>query len=237
MTSRLFRFTGARSSRVNYSDTHRKCTQATAARAAIHDRARNDSAEDMLRALRRGRLRIAQFRSRNSRIARFTSEGACWNVPWPVPGTIADDSGARRRIRMSLTPGSAALLVARTRLESPSETAVRPTSYRVSPALLRPLLFAGAALLLLLALVLAAPVLRRLVPERRDERTPLERALDFVRDSLRRDGADRRRALDLLGRALENDPRSQEAFDLAWSRSDPDPAQAERLTERLAPNR
>jgi hypothetical protein len=117
------------------------------------------------------------------------------------------------------------------------ETAVRPTSYRVSPALLRPLLFAGAALLLLLALVLAAPVLRRLVPERRDERTPLERALDFVRDSLRRDGADRRRALDLLGRALENDPRSQEAFDLAWSRSDPDPAQAERLTERLAPNR
>ena len=30
-----------------------------------------------------------------------------------------------------------------------------------------------------------------------------QRALDFVRDSLRRDGADRRRALDLLGRALE----------------------------------
>jgi hypothetical protein len=107
------------------------------------------------------------------------------------------------------------------------------TTYRIQPGLLRGLLLAGAALLVLGAAAIAWPLLRRLVPEERDDRSPLERALDLVRGSLGRSAADRRRALDLLARALGRERATRDALDLAWSRPEPDPARVERLVEQL----
>lgn len=113
------------------------------------------------------------------------------------------------------------------------QTAVAPPTYRIRPALLRTLLLAAALALVALAAAVAWPLVRRLVPEPRDERTPLERALDLVRESLRREPRDRRRALDLLGRVLGRDPRSRRALDLAWSRPEPDPAGVSSLVETV----
>lgn len=113
------------------------------------------------------------------------------------------------------------------------QTAAPPTSYRITPALLRTLALALAAGLVAVALVLVWPVARRLVPAPRDDRTPLQRALDLVRESLRRDPRDRRRALDLLGRVLGRDPRARRALDLAWSRPEPDPAGISSLVETV----
>jgi hypothetical protein len=112
------------------------------------------------------------------------------------------------------------------------ETTPPPTSYRIQPGLLRALLLAAAALLVAGAVALLWPLLKRLVPEQHDDRTPLERALDLVRASLTRAPADRRRALDLLARAVGRD-RSRDALDLAWSRPQPDPAQIESLVESV----
>lgn len=110
------------------------------------------------------------------------------------------------------------------------ETARLPTSYRVSPTLALALLVAAGLLCLAAAAFVARPLLHRLVPEPRDTRTPLERALALVRASATRSEADRRRALDLLGRALR-DRGGRGAFDLAWSRDDPTPDDIEHLVE------
>src|SRR5206468_2347821 len=104
---------------------------------------------------------------------------------------------------------------------------------RVQPATLRVILIGGAVLLLALALMLAAPVVRRLVPKPRDERTPLQRALDLVRASLRGGEEDRRRALDVLGRTLPVPPQSREALELAWSQPEPEPARVAALLEEV----
>lgn len=108
-----------------------------------------------------------------------------------------------------------------------------PTSYRVRPGLLRALLLAAAALLVALAVAAAWPLLRRAVPEVRDRRTPLERALQLARASLRREPADRRRALDLLGRVLGTRGEARAASELAWSRPEPDAPRIESLLERV----
>jgi hypothetical protein len=117
------------------------------------------------------------------------------------------------------------------------QTDLPPPSYLIRPGVLRALLFAASALLITLAALLAAPVLRRLIPEPRDERTPLQRALDLVRASLRLDGEERRRALDLLGRTLDRDPRAREAFDLAWSAPEPEHDRVEELVEEVESRR
>jgi hypothetical protein len=98
---------------------------------------------------------------------------------------------------------------------------------------LRSLLLVGVVLVVVLSVALAWPLLRRVVPKRIDRRTPLERALDLVRASLGRSTPDRRRALDLLGRALGSDRTAREALDLAWSRPDPDPPRVEGLVEHV----
>ena len=108
------------------------------------------------------------------------------------------------------------------------QTTVPPPTYRIRPALLRLLLFGLAALLGTVALVLIYPVLRRLIPAPVDRRTPRQRALDLVLASLGRGGEDRRRALDLLGRALAEDAHARDALDLAWSKPDP---QTDRVQE------
>jgi hypothetical protein len=113
------------------------------------------------------------------------------------------------------------------------QTAAPPVSYRIKPTLLRALALVLAAGLAAGALVLVWPVGRRLVPVPRDDRTPLQRALDLVQESLRRDPRDRRRALDLLARALGRDPRARGALDLAWSRPEPDPSGISSLVETV----
>jgi hypothetical protein len=113
------------------------------------------------------------------------------------------------------------------------QTQVPPPSYRIAPTLLRALLLLGAALLVAAAFAVAWPLARRLVPERRDERTPLERALALVRASLRRPPQDRRRALDLLARVVGRDPQARQVLELAWSRPDPEPARVEALVDAV----
>jgi hypothetical protein len=138
----------------------------------------------------------------------------------PGPGARTVKIGDARLV---ILPRATTDQVARPLRSFRRQTEIPAPSYFIRPGLLRVLLFAAAGLLTVLAVLLAAPVVRRLIPEPRDERTPLQRALDLVRASLRRDGEERRRALDVLGRTLENDPRARAAFDLAWSAPEPEP--------------
>jgi hypothetical protein len=116
------------------------------------------------------------------------------------------------------------------------QTHVPPPSYRVRPNVLRALLFAAAALLAAGALLLVYPLVRRLIPEPVDERTPLQRALDLVRSSLGRGTEDRRRALDLLGRTLDGDSHASDALELAWSERGPEPRSVAELVETVEKN-
>ena len=113
------------------------------------------------------------------------------------------------------------------------QTLVPAPAYRIRPGLLRALALGAAALLVAAAVAIAWPVARRLVPVPRDDRTALRRALDLVRESLRRGPTDRRRALDLLARVLGRDARARQALELAWSRPDPDTARVSSLVETV----
>jgi hypothetical protein len=148
-------------------------------------------------------------------------------VPGPKPRVLRVAG-----TRVVIVPSTTAAEVAHPLRSFHRQTTPPPTSYNIRPGLLRALLLGGAALLVAVAVVLLAPLLRRLLPEPRDDRTPLQRALDLVRASLTRGSEDRRRALDLLARAVGRD-RSRAALDLAWSRPQPDAARIESLVESV----
>ena len=148
----------------------------------------------------------------------------------PGPGRrVLHVAGAR----LEIVPRTTAAEVAKPLRSFRRQTEIPAASYRVRPGRLRAVLGIAALVLVVLAAVLLAPVARRLVPGPRDDRTPLERALALVRASLRRDPADRRRALDLLARALGDRAGERDALDLAWSRPSPGDEQVERLLERV----
>ncbi len=152
--------------------------------------------------------------------------------PACVPGPGA------RRIRIGATsavivPSTTAAQVAHPLQSFRRQTALPAPSYRVRPGLLETLLLVAAAALVALAGLIAYPAVRRLIPERVDERTPLQRALDLVRASIGRDADDRRRALDVLGRALAEDARARDALGLAWSRPEPPPDRVAELVEQV----
>lgn len=149
-------------------------------------------------------------------------------VPGPGPRVLT--VGGRRLV---IVPRATAAQVADPQRSFRRQTAVPPPSYRIRPPTLQALLYGGAALLAAVALVLAWPVARRLVPERRDRRTALERALELARASARRSGEDRRRALDLLGSTLGPAPAARDALSLAWSRPEPEPGRVESLVDRV----
>ena len=149
-------------------------------------------------------------------------------VPGPARRVVT--VGGRRLV---IVPRTTAKQVADPSRSFERETTLPPPTYRVRPALLRALLFAGATVLAALGVIAAWPALRRLGPKRVDTRTPLERALALARASLRRSVDDRRRALDNLARALGRRPSASEALDLAWSEPDPEPARIERLVEQI----
>lgn len=152
--------------------------------------------------------------------------------PVCVPGPAA------RRIRLGsatavIVPRTTAAQVAHPLRSFRRQTSLRPPSYRVRPGLLRALLLAAAAALVAVAVLVAYPAVRRLIPEAVDKRTPLQRALDLVRASLGRGGEDRRRALDVLGRALADDARARDALSLAWSEPEPEPKRVTELVEAV----
>ncbi len=134
-------------------------------------------------------------------------------------------------VKLVIVPRTTRREVARPLASFRRQAQVPPPTYSIRPGLLRVLLLAAAALLIGLSLPALWPLLRRLVPARVDKRTPLERALALVRVSLRRDGDDRRRALDLLGRTLATDPHARDALGLAWSEREPETAPVEQLID------
>jgi hypothetical protein len=136
-------------------------------------------------------------------------------------------------VKLMIVPRTTAREVARPLASFRRQAQVPPPTYRIRPGLLRVLLLAGVALLIGLSVFALWPRLRRLVPARVDERTPLERALALVRASLRRGGEDRRRALDLLARTLATDPHARDALGLAWSEREPEAAPVEQLIDAV----
>jgi hypothetical protein len=111
----------------------------------------------------------------------------------------------------------------------------KPT-YRISPNALAATTFVGAALLLLIAAALGLRIGRRAWARRSPELNlpPVERALVLLHWT--RDGEDRRRALELLAEALDDEQRSElarAARKLAWSDEQPSRDQAEELARRI----
>jgi hypothetical protein len=111
-----------------------------------------------------------------------------------------------------VVPRVTAREVARPAASFRRETTLPPPRYRIDPTLLRALLAVAAVV----AAAFAAYLLR---PARRDRRSALERALVLARASAGRPPDDRRRALDLLGRAA-GDGR---ILVTAWNAPEPTP--------------
>jgi hypothetical protein len=108
-------------------------------------------------------------------------------------------------------------------------------SYSVSPRLLRPLLFAGSALLFLCALVALMRFLRSVLGRLRfPMASTLERAVMLVeRASARDDQPAKRKALELLSRELTHSGERELALtarELAWAEPTPVPAATQPLT-------
>jgi hypothetical protein len=110
-----------------------------------------------------------------------------------------------------------------------ADTAPPALTYRIAPGTLRTLLELLAALCAVGAIMFAGWEAHLRIERRRRQPSGLERALRLTREAKRRSAPDRRRALALLGRALERDHRSGAARRLAWSESVPEPDELEEL--------
>ena len=107
-------------------------------------------------------------------------------------------------------------------------------SYRISPSALAWLLTGAAVLLAAAAVALGArEVGRLLAARRRPAQDAVAHALTLVREAEERPPPDRRRALDLLARALPGDGGATAVRDLAWSEPEPRSADLSALVERL----
>jgi len=133
-------------------------------------------------------------------------------VAWPVLHVrgrvnVGDLVGSSPRFRGDATP--------------------RPPTYRIQPSTLAALLDALAALLVLGGVALVAYEARRIAMRRRSGAAAggeLERALRLAHEAESRPGPDRRRALGLLARLLDERDRrlASAASDLAWARPQPE---------------
>ena len=107
------------------------------------------------------------------------------------------------------------------------ETKAPSPRFAVSPRATALAFDLGAGILGLAALALAGLELRRFIARRRnpvDERPPLIRALELVREAQTRDVEDRRRAVALVARLLPKpDAEQTTAAEIAWSKPDPSP--------------
>ena len=109
-------------------------------------------------------------------------------------------------------------------------------TYRVAPAMLALLTLGAAAILLAVAGLIGVRASRRVWARRAPELDlpPVERALLMLRWT--RAGEDRRRALELLAEALDDERRrdlARASRKLAWSDAAPTPEEAEELTRRV----
>ncbi|MGD0386184.1 MAG: hypothetical protein ABSB73_08625 [Solirubrobacteraceae bacterium] len=123
---------------------------------------------------------------------------------------------------------TAADLAARTPPFAADTTPPAPT-YRIAPGELGTWLTLLAVLCAAGALAFAGWEAHLRIGRRRRQPTALDRALRLTREAELRPAADRRRALALLGRALERDQRSSAVRELAWSEAVPEPDELERL--------
>jgi hypothetical protein len=122
------------------------------------------------------------------------------------------------------------------------QTALPEATYRVSPTSLALALDAFAALLVVVAIALVVPVIAGRQRARRpvgDDRSPLARALAYVREAKGRRADDRRRAVGLLARTLGRESNGLDAVAsrVAWSADEPSPAGMEELARAVEAER
>jgi len=156
----------------------------------------------------------------------------------PAKASIATAAGVRRvsvawpplavRDRVRTADVSAA------QLPLEADASPLPPTYRVSPATLATILDVVAALLGVSAVGLAAWELELLARRRRRaQEAPLARAIRVARSAQALPAPERRRALELLARALGRNELRSRATRLAWSEPTPDPAELEHLVAAI----
>ncbi len=118
-----------------------------------------------------------------------------------------------------------------------ADTVPLAPTYRIAPSALGALLDLLAVLCAIGAIAVAGWEVYVRVEGRRRQPTALERALRLTREAKRRTASDRRRALALLGRALDRDQRSAAARRLAWSEPVPEPDELEALVTEIEQGR
>jgi hypothetical protein len=111
-------------------------------------------------------------------------------------------------------------------------------AYRLAPGPLSGGLIGAAVLCVLFALALVGRGLARRSSRSRERRlSPLELAIEYVRDSAGRNNPDRRRALELLAEAVDagGEPTlAAAAAERAWAKPPPTPAVAAELADRAS---
>ncbi len=108
-----------------------------------------------------------------------------------------------------------------------------PPTYRTSPATLATILDVVAALLGVSAVGLAAWELLRARRRRRAPEIALVRAIRLARSAQALPSPERRRALELIARALGRGELQSQATRLAWSEPTPEPAELELLVQAI----
>jgi hypothetical protein len=122
------------------------------------------------------------------------------------------------------------------------QTALPAATYRVDPSWLALALDVFAALLAVVAIALIVSGVTGRQRARRevgDDRSPLARALAYVREAQGRRTDDRRRAVGLLARTLGREGDGLDAFAsrVAWSADEPSPARMEELARAVEVDR
>ena len=120
------------------------------------------------------------------------------------------------------------------------QTEIPPAGFSPRPDVLAALAAGGAALLVLVAVVLVATGLRGRTRVARTEADEYERAVRLLRESQGRRSPDRRRAAGLLGRVARvrvGEGLATSADRVAWSRPQPDAAAVGSLADRAESER
>jgi len=156
----------------------------------------------------------------------------------PAAASIATPSGVRTvsavwpRLTVRDRVRTADLAAPQPPLEA--DASPLPATYRVSPGMLASVLDVVAALLGVSAVGLAAWELELLARRRRGApEGTLARAIRLARSAQGLPGPERRRALELLARALGRGELQSEATRLAWSEPTPEPAELELLVAAI----
>jgi hypothetical protein len=154
-----------------------------------------------------------------------------------LPAVTVRAGGASRAVRWpaaAVEPRVTQAEVANPTASFRRQTAVPAPDWARSPKTIRRVLYVVAALLVAIAVVLVAPLLRRRARRRAPE--PLDVALARVRESVGRPPDDRRRALDLLARTLAragDADRARLAAALAWAEPAPEPGRLSALADQV----